>query len=74
MTECRAKGECTDLVILVVDESQLELVLSWVNVENPGATLAVQAVHVVALDARDVDGQVKGADDAVVTAAITNNY
>ena len=60
--------EGTHLVILVVDESQLELVLGRVDAEDTRATLAVQAVHVVALDAGDVDGQVQGADDAVVTA------
>ena len=59
--------EDTHLVILVVNESQLELVLGGVDAEDTRSTLAVEAVDVVALDTGDVDGQVQGADDAVVT-------
>ena len=41
-------------------------VLGGVNVEDPGLDLPVEAEHLAALDPGEVDGQVEGADDAVV--------
>ena len=64
----RGPGLRTHLVVLAVDERQLELELGGVDAEHSRLALAVQAVHAVALDARDVDGQVERADDAVVPA------
>ena len=57
------------LFVLAVDQGQLEAVLCGVNVEDARSALPVQAVHTGALDARDVDGQVQGADDAVITVS-----
>ena len=56
------------LFILAVDQGQLEAVFRGVNVEDARSALPVQAVYAGALDACDVDGQVQGADDAVITA------
>ena len=58
------------LVVLAVDQSQFELELGAIDAENPRSALAVQTVDAVTLDARDVDGQVQRADDAVVTESI----
>ena len=52
----------------MVDESQLELVFGRINGENARPALSVKTVHVVTLDTCYVDGQVKRADDAVITA------
>ena len=42
-------------------------ILGRVDVEDPGLDLPVEAEHLAALDPGEVDGQVEGADDAVVT-------
>ena len=57
------------LFVLAVDQGQLEAVLRGVNVEDARSALPVQAVHAGALDACDVDGQVQGADDAVIAVS-----
>lgn len=44
------------LIIFPVDQGQLELELSGINGEHPRTTLPVQAIHIVALHPRDIDG------------------
>lgn len=44
------------LVVFSVDQSQFELELRGINGEHPRTTLPVQAIHVVALHPRDIDG------------------
>ena len=60
-------------VVLAVDQRQLELVLGRVDAKNTRATLAVQAVDVVSLDARHVDRQIQSTNDAVVTTSTITN-
>ena len=52
----------------MVDESQLELVFRRIDAEYAWSAFSVETVNVVTLDAGYVDGQIKGADDAVITA------
>ena len=61
------------LVVLAVDQRQLEAELGRVDVEHPGAALAVQAVHVLTFDTGDVDGYIQGADDSMVSVHGRNN-
>ena len=55
-----------NLVIFTVDQRQLELELSRIDVEHTGAALSIQAVDVLTFDPSDVDGHVQGADDTVI--------
>ena len=55
-------------VVFAVEQRQFEAVFGGIDGEHARAAFAVQAVDRVALDARDVDGHVQSADDAVVTA------
>ena len=55
------------LVVLAVDERQFEAELGRVDPEYARPTLAVETVDAAASHARDVDGQVEGTDDTVVT-------
>lgn len=60
------------LIIFPVNEGQLEPVLGWINSEDPGLTLSVQTVDAAALHHGDIDGQVQGADNTMVTARDNN--
>jgi hypothetical protein len=55
------------LLVFAVDQSELEFVLSWVDVENARLALPVQAVDLAALDFGQVNGHVDCADDSVIT-------
>lgn len=44
------------LIIFSVDQGQLELELRGINGEHPRTTLPIQAIHIVALHPRDIDG------------------
>lgn len=55
------------LFVLPVDEGEFELELCGVDGEDPGSDLPIQTENAVPLDPGDVDGQVQGTDDAVVT-------
>ena len=65
--QTQTKSRPTHLLVLPVDQRHLELELGGIDAEHPRAVLPVQAVHAVTLDPRDVDRQVQGADDTVVT-------
>lgn len=60
------------LVVLAVDQGQLEAELGRVDAQHAGAALAVQAVDVLTFDPGDVDGDVQGSDDAMVTEKRSN--
>jgi len=55
------------LLVFAVDQSELELVLGGVDVENARLALPVQAVDLAALDFGQVNGHVDCADDSVIT-------
>ncbi len=55
------------LIVFPINEGKFELVLSGVNGEHPGLALSVQTVHLAPLDCRDVDRQVQGTNDTMVT-------
>lgn len=60
------------LFVLPVDEGEFELELCGVDGEDPGSDLPIQTENAVPLDPGDVDGQVQGTDDAVVTEGETD--
>jgi len=58
-----------DLLVLPVDERHLEFELRGIDAENSWSSFTIQTIHGVSLDTCDVDGQVQGTDDAVVTVS-----
>ena len=64
---CQEYCICTHLIVFAVDECQFEAVLGGVYAKSPGLGVAVQAVDCGPSHQRDVDGQIQGPDDAVVT-------
>lgn len=63
----RVADDLKHLVVVALGQSLLEAVLGGVDGDGAGLAVAVEAVHVLALDAGKVDGLVQSADDAVVT-------
>ncbi len=57
----------SDLVIFPVDESEFELVFSWVDGQDPSLAVPVQAIHTAAPHHGDVDREIQGADNTIVT-------
>ena len=57
----------TYLVIFAVDEGQFETVLCGVDHESPRLCISVQAVDGGPSHQGDVDGQIKGPYDSIVT-------
>ena len=55
------------LLVLPVDQGQLEPELSWVDVEDARLALSVEAEHLGALDPGQVDRQIQGSDDSMIT-------
>ena len=64
--ERRRADDVQHLLVVVLEERELEAVLSRVEGDGARAGGAVEAVGGLALDAGEVDGDVEGADDAVV--------
>ena len=56
----------THLVVISINESQLESVLSGVNFQYSGSAIAVQTEHGVTSSPRDVDRKVQRTDDTVI--------
>ena len=50
-----------------MNQGKLELEFCWVNVEHTRATFPIQTIDILTFDTGDVDGDVQGTDDAMVT-------
>src|SRR5690242_20641949 len=67
----RVANDLEDLVVVTLGQCLLEAVLSRVNGNGAGLAITVQAVDVLALDARQVDGLIKRTDDSIVTKRVS---
>lgn len=66
----RVANDLEDLVVVTLGQCLLEAVLGRVNGNGAGLAITVQAVDVLALDARQVDGLIKRTDDSIVTKRV----
>lgn len=62
------------LFVLPVDEGEFKLELCGVDGEDARSDLPIQTENAVPLNPGDVDGQVQGTDDAMVTEGERHEY
>ena len=55
------------LIIVALNKSKLEDVLSWVDGEHAGLAITIQAINIIALDAHHVDRHVQSTNNAIIT-------
>lgn len=66
---CKWLNPQTHLIIFAVHQGKFKAVFCWVNGENPRPALPVQTVHAVSSYTRNINGQIKCPDDAMITMA-----